>query len=570
MKRGIRAALTAALLLMLSAAGARAAEKTLAASCPASGTDEVIWQKNKAGLYLCLPGGWDASALHLSLEGSDRIYLGEEQREIRLDEPADLRPYLGTRTPVRDGNGKRLGNLLIMQGSPITSILLTMNEKEFSAINGSREKRVTSGEVTAVEGDGSVSCTDRLRQMKSRGKTSFLYPKKNYEIKLENKAPLGGMPKDRTWILLANYADVSMLRNQITLDLCREIGLPYSLRCAPADLWVNGQYQGLYLLTEKIQIKKHRVNITNLEDKMKELNGEDLAAYPQTVFKDGPVPFMRGNEIPEDPEDITGGYIVVIEKPYRMSKFGYNGIGLADNIYFHIKEPTNPSRAETTYLAERLQRLHDAVWSEDGYDPATGKHYSEYLDVQSFALKWLVDDMNKNYDVAAGSQFLFKDSDRVDPLFYAGPAWDYDIAYGNAWRYTMPEKDYPALKPDKKNLYAQLGKHADFRELLIKRWKDTLRPAMGILTGETPPSPESVLRPYAEYRDAITLSAAMNEVRRGKGSPMTKDAGTDFQSGAAYLGEWLPARTAYLDRKWAAAEEAAAAAEGNATTEGGQ
>ena len=550
MRRIIRAVFLTALLVLLAGSAALAAADTVRASCPSVGPDEVIWQKNKAGYYLCLPGGWDASAVRLTADGSESLLLGAEGIRIPADGTADLRPWLGTRVALKRGDGKRLGNVLIMQGSPVTSLLFQVNEKEFRIINGNREKRLSSGRVTAVEADGGVSCSGSLRQMKTRGNNSFFYPKKSYEFKLEDKAPLAGMPKDRTWILLANYADVSMLRNQITLDLCGEIGLPYSLRCAPADVWVNGEYLGLYLLTEKIQIKKHRVGIANLEDAMKEVNDGALDSYPQTVFKDGPVPFMRGNDIPNDPEDITGGYIVVIEKPYRVSKYGYNGIATADNIHFHVKEPTNPSRAELTYLAERLQHLHDAVWSDDGYDPATGRHYSEYLDVASFVLKWLVDDMNKNYDVAAGSQYMFKDSDRTDPLFYAGPAWDYDIAYGNAWRYTSPEKDYPALKPDKKYFFAQLGKHEDFRKLLTERWKDTLRPAMAILTGEIAPSPDGVLRSFAEYRDAIALSAEMNEVRRGKGTVMTKDAGTDFRSGVEYLGEWLVERTRYLDVKW--------------------
>jgi hypothetical protein len=367
-----------------------------------------------------------------------------------------------------------------------------------------------------------------------------------------------------------------MLRNQITLDLCREIGLPYSVRCAPADVWVNGQYLGLYLLTEKIQIKKHRVNITNLEDAMKEVNSEPLNSFKSSTIKNGPLPFMRGYEIPNDPEDITGGYLVTIEKPYRMGKFGYPGVGTIQNIYFRVKEPTNPSLAEIRYLAERIGGMHDAIFAEDGRDPATGKHFSEFLDVNSFALKFLVDDVSKNYDAAAGSQYMFKDSDKADPLFYAGPAWDYDISYGNAWRYTTAETDYYAMKPEAKYFYAQLGKHGDFRELLKEKWRDVVRPAMAVLIGEREPEPDGILKSFDEYVAAISKSAAMNEVRRNKGTPMTKDAGIDFKSGTEYLGPWIVRRTHYLDQTYAMTEGGDAAqtenAEGTepAGQEGGQ
>ena len=564
MKKILRLILAAACLLLFSVTAAQAAEKVLTASCPASGQGQVIWQQNKAGRYLCLPGGWDASAISLSVAGLDCIYIGEEQQEIRLNEPADLQPYLGIRVPVRGGDGMGMGNLLIIQGSPVTSLMFQIDDKGFRAINGSQDRSITAGTVIAVESDGIESCNGQLRLMKTRGKNSFTYNKKSYEFKLEEKAPLGGMPKDRTWLLLANYADVSMLRNQITLDLCREIGLPYSVRCAPADVWVNGQYLGLYLLTEKIQIKKHRVNITNLEDAMKEVNSESLDSFKSSTIKDGPLPFMRGYEIPNDPEDITGGYLVTIEKPYRMGKFGYPGVGTIQNIYFRVKEPTNPSLAEIRYLAERIGGMHDAVFAEDGLDPATGKHYSEFLDVNSFALKFLVDDVSKNYDAAAGSQYMFKDSDKADPLFYAGPAWDYDISYGNAWRYTTAETDYYAMKPEAKYFYAQLGKHGDFRELLKEKWRDIVRPAMAVLIGEREAAPDGILKSFDEYVAAISQSAAMNEVRRNKGTPLTKDAGTDFKSGTEYLGPWLVRRTHYLDQTYAMTEGGDAAQAENA------
>ena len=538
------------LALLLGTAAAKAAGRTLGAVCAASGGYRIIWQSNKSGNYLCLPGGWDVSAVTLSMENEDWscIYLGEEQTKIPLNEPVDLTPYLGRPVPAWKADGTGMGTLQVMQGSPVCSLLFEVDPKKFSSISGDRQKTLTEGTLTALEGEGSVSFNGNLTLMKGRGNNSFMYPKKSYEFKITDKAPLGGIDKAKTWILLANYADVTYLRNQIAMDLSGEIGLRFAVESAPADVWINGEYLGLYLLTEKIQIKTNRVNITNLEEKMEEINEEPLDSYPRFFVRESTLAVTKGYEIPNDPEDITGGYIAVLEKPYRMSKGNYPGVITDENICFRIKEPTNPSRAEVEYIEGLVKPMVRAVFAADGTDPKTGKHFSEYLDVTSFTLKYLLDEYVKNYDVAAGSQYLFKDSDSVDPLFYAGPAWDYDLSFGNVTHSTQPpQKEFVPLREDKKYFYSQLGKHAEIKELRAKLWKEVFRPAVDILMGNAPERPGGMLRSFAAYRDAIALSAEMNMLRRGKKTPVAKDAGTDFESGTAYMEEWIRLRAEYLD-----------------------
>ena len=542
--------------LLLSAA-ASAASRTLTASCAASGGYRVLWQKNKAGSYLCLPGCWDAAAVTLTMENEswDCIFLGEEKTRIPLNEPVDLRPWLGKQVPAWTGSGTGMGSIRILQGSRISDLLFDVDPKQFSSISSSKDKTITEGRLMALEKEGTVSFDGNLTRMNGRGNNTFLYPKKSYEFKLEQKAPLGGIDKAKTWILLANYADVTYLRNQIAMDISQEIGMPFGVESAPADVWVNGEYLGLYLLTEKIQIKKNRVNITDLEEKMEEINDQPLDSYPRFFIRNSIVAILKGYQIPNNPEDITGGYIAVIEKPYRMSKGDYVGAITAENICFRIKEPTNPSQAEVEYFAERVKHMLAAVLAEDGRDPESGKHYSEYLDVTSFALKYLLDEYVKNYDVAAGSQYLFKDSDTVDPLFYAGPAWDYDLSFGNVTHSTQPpQKDFIPLREDKKYFYSQLGRHKDFKELRAKLWREAFRPALSVLMGEAPKREGGVLRSFAEYRDAVALSAEMNMLRRGRKTPVAQDAGEDFETGTAYMEEWIRLRTEYLDTVYAPAE----------------
>ena len=556
MKRNALFSLLVFLLLLLFCASAAAAEKTMTAVCPSVCSETVEWQSGKSGYYLCLPGGWDASAITLSMEGGDCIFLGKEKIRIPLGEPADLTPYLGERLPLWDAEDRRIGNFQVLQGSPVLSLMFTADAKEFAAVNKSKKNVITSAHLTAVEADGSVSCDGSLSQFKGRGNNTFSYPKKPYEFKLEKKAALGGIDKAKTWILLANYADVSLLRNQIVLDLARETGLPYAVECTPADVWMNGQYLGLYLMTEKIQIKKNRVNITDLEDLMEEMNDAPLDSYPKFNLKNGPLPFMKGYDIPNEPEDITGGYIAMIEKKYRQESLFKPGIATKGKarIYVRIKEPTTPSRAQVEYFGALVNQMYSAVRAADGTDPETGKHYSEFLDVSSFAIKYLIDDLSKNYDVAAGSQYFFKDSDRVDPLIYAGPAWDYDLSFGNMPDPALsPTGSFALLNPSRGNFFAQLGKHEDFKAVLREKYAEVLRPALAILTGEAEEREGGVLRSVEHYREAIALSAAMNEVRRGAGTTakVAPEAGKDFKTGVAKLEKWIETRAKDMEKRYA-------------------
>ena len=100
-----------------------------------------------------------------------------------------------------------------------------------------------------IRGGGNTSWTD--------------VPKKSYKIEFEKKQSVLGMPKDKDWALIANYYDKSLMRNFISYRLSAALGAYYAPRCEFAELYLNGKYLGVYLLTETIKIGKNRVNIPN-------------------------------------------------------------------------------------------------------------------------------------------------------------------------------------------------------------------------------------------------------------------------------------------------------------------
>ena len=408
-----------------------------------------------------------------------------------------------------------------------------------------------------MEADGTASYDGPLEQMKGRGNNSFRYSKKPYQIKLGEKVSLSGMGKGKTWVLLANWVDVSLLRNQIVLDMSREIGLRNAADCVQADVWINGIYNGLYLITEKIQIGGSRIDIANLEKATEKVNGEPFVPGQIITEKSAAFPLLRSYPAVKDPEDITGGYILTIEKKHRMKDYVLAGFRTKEELSVRIKEPTYPSRAQTEYVFGRMTEAQNALMAKDGIEPVTGKSYDEYLDITSFAQRFLTEEWTKNYDFIGGSQFLYKDSDLSDPMIYAGPAWDYDLCFGNMGdRGYSPNGKYLTAYRKKNNIYWLLYTHEAFRSKAEEIWTKTFRPAVAVLLGEKEAEPDGILRSLDEYRERISDSVQMNYTRWGISRDATgAGSGGDFATAFAYLKKWITERTAWMDGEYTIREQ---------------
>ena len=549
----IRTAVTGVLFLLVLTGGASAAkERRLEAGCPSQCAAKVAARWKNELMTLSLPGCWDLSAITLELEDTESLLLGDEEIPVIPGEPVDLTGMLEKKIIVRNGKGEGRGYLLIYQGSRIPALFLEADSRELSKVHGSKNQQITEGRAVYEEEDGTVSYDGALEQLKSRGNNTFLYAKKPYQLKLGEKASLSGMGKGKTWILLAHWVDVSMLRNQIVLDLSREAGLKNAVGCVQADVWINGSYNGLYLITEKIQIGKGRIPITNLEKETEKVNPSPFEAGKLVTEKSKAMPLLRYYSGITDPEDVTGGYIFTVEKHARLRDNPVPGFKTANELSVRIKEPTYPSQKQAEYLSGLISETQEALLAPDGIHPETGKSYEEYLDTDSFARKLLIEDWCKNYDLAGGSQHFYKDSDRTDPLVYAGPSWDYDLCMGNmADRGIAPGTPYVTVYKRNSNLYWLLYRHEAFRELTGQIWQRDFRPAVAVLLGEKEAEPGGIIRSLDEYKERISASAAMNYKRWPVCSKATKkEAGWSFDHAVEYIRTWMTERAAWMDETY--------------------
>ncbi|MCR5567264.1 MAG: CotH kinase family protein [Clostridiales bacterium] len=551
----IRIAVTAILFLLLSGSASAEGKRLLTAACPSVCGAQVTarWQKDQA--VLSIPGSWDLSKVTLEMEDTKSLQLGQEKTRAVPGKPVDMTGMVGKKTAIRDEKGRLKGYLTILQGSQINALFLEVDAEQLVKANADKTIQITEGHAVCVEADGTVSYDGELEQLKSRGNASHWEHKKPYQFKLKKKTSLGGMSKGKTWILLANWADDSLLRNQIVLDLSRQIGMRNAVKCVQTDLWINGEYNGLYLMTEKIQIKKERINITNLEEATEKVNPSPFDAGQIAKDQSGNYPIMRNYPDVKDPEDITGGYIVTIEKEHRLRLFEEQpGFRTAEELNIRIKEPTCPSKRQAEYLFNLITEMQDALIASDGINPKTGKPYEEYLDVNSFAQRYLIDEWTENYDFQGGSQYMYKDSDLVDPLIYAGPSWDYDTCLGDRKDKGYRTSDlYLTNKRYRKNwnIFWLLYGHDSFRNEINRMWPEVFRPAIDLLLGTAEAGPDSVLRPLDEYVEAIRDSAAMNYVKWHMISDGAfKAAGTSLDSSIRNLRAWMTKRAAWMDKTY--------------------
>ena len=473
----------------------------------------------------------------------------------------------GSTLPVSQFAGKEVeasysamrgpGTIKVMQGSEIPALFITATEQDIKRISGTKERDIRDpAGMVMIDGDGHLNAAELLTSLKTRGNSTFEYArKKSYSFKMQSKANLGGMGRNKKWLLLANWFDVSLIRNQITYDLFREVGFSATPDCRSVDLYINAKYNGTYLLTEKIQLKKNRLEITDLEEQYEAVNGK--TAYDNARFRAGRIGKLnaRWYEVEKEPEDLTGGYLLEVEKPLHFS-INKDGAGFITdmNMRVIIKEPTHVGRQGVEYISSLVNDFNNAASDKSGYNSA-GKYYADYIDMRSFALKVAIDEFCANYDVRAASQFMYKDSDKADPLLHAGPGWDYDLSYGNKNDgMNNPERlDFVFRRTsDHSFLYRWLLTHEDFQELVRKVYDEEIVPASEILTGHRKAPEGSALRSIDEYQTEIAASAAMNYTRWSpKGiSDIYKPSGLTFDDACTYLKNWITVRTNALSKGW--------------------
>ncbi len=278
-------------------------------------------------------------------------------------------------------------------------------------------------------------------QIKLRGNSTAYQAKRPFRIKLDEKAALFGMEESKHWCLLANVYDRTNLRNKLSYDFGMALGLA-TCESNFVNVIFNGEYYGMYQLTEAIRAEKGRVDIFNWEeeaedvakaiakkeglskderDKLEENLTKNLSWITSGKFGN----YTISDYVDTSGYDITGGYLIENDYYYdEVSKFTTK-----NDMKLQLQNPEylNSNADMMNYLKDYIQDMEDAIYAPNRRN-ADGKHYSEYMDVDSFVDFWMVNEVFKNVELLYKSCYLYKD---VGGLITWGPIWDMDWTSGN-------------------------------------------------------------------------------------------------------------------------------------------
>ena len=157
---------------------------------------------------------------------------------------------------------------------------LTTASGSLTYLHATKHNKET-GTIHLFDESGALLLNDDLEHIKGRGNSTFVQPKRPYQIKFSSRVSLFGMPKAKKWVLLANHKDKALVRNSILFEAARRLGEKYPNDDQFVDLYVNSQYMGTYEVCQKVEVDRNRIDIRDLQEATEALNDQPLDSYPR-------------------------------------------------------------------------------------------------------------------------------------------------------------------------------------------------------------------------------------------------------------------------------------------------
>jgi hypothetical protein len=365
-----------------------------------------------------------------------------------------------------------------------------------------------------------------------RGVYSASLPQKPYGFETRDIAgnnrnvSLLGMPSENDWVLLANYNDKTFLRNVLAFDIFSKMG-NYSTRTRFCEVVLNNEYQGIYLLGEKIKQDNGRVNIAKLK--------------------------------PEDNsgDNLTGGYI--IKNDYYTSTDSWksnfsplNKPGAEVYFVYHDPKPEDLTDQQKIYIQGFINTLETVLYDPSFRAPVFG--YKSYIDINSFADYFILGEVTRNVDTYKKSRYFYKNKDSKDGSLHSGPAWDFDWAWrnllencihfnqtdGSGWAYKVNECDAWPVPP---SWEVRMLQDKDFENLVHNRYFELRKNILSQTEIENTIDSAASLINEAQFRHF----QKWNILGINAGTPESGIQPITYSGEIQKFKDWISTRLAWLD-----------------------
>ncbi len=386
-------------------------------------------------VYFCIPGSLSLEKISLDMETAEYLLFdggqlsdGDALSQVELNRVYEA-VCSGTDGRGGENDGKTSIPVIFMQGSRLPVIRLTTASGSMEAVNADKGYS-EAGFLEVYDADGNMETAVKVERLSGRGNTSWDAAKKSYAVKLEDAENVLGMGAAKRWVLNANYYDGAYIRNQIGFELARESGMRFTPEERFAEVYINDEYAGLYQLMEKIEPGKNRMDIGN-------------------------------------------GYLLEVDYIERSVEEQY--------ILLTNEQPVVIHAPEKNCDLDGVQQFFDA-FTADMENGNTAEAMGR-LDVDSFAKRFVMEEILQDMDFGYTSQYLYLDL--KNGILHDGPLWDlyntmgrgiaveaqdffvtgYDLNYNNVSRW-----------------YAVFYSQPAFRKLVWQEYTEHFRPAMLALT----------------------------------------------------------------------------------------
>lgn len=292
-----------------------------------------------------------------------------------------------------------------------------------------------------IEGCESIGSAEAPLGMLIKGHGNYTWTncdKKSFRLKLDGKHMILGMPSSRHWVLKANAFNwKGNIEDALPFEIGQRMGLAWTPRQHPVEVILNGQYIGLYFLLEKVRVEKNRVHIIEQED----------------------------NET--DSVKVTGGWLLEIDN-YRESGQIIIDSDSDEEIWISSHSPEVLSDEQRNYITTFLNATNDAIFAEEKTDST----WEQYIDIDSLAIYYLVQEVVDNQEAFSGSCYIHKERGDSTKLIF-GPLWDCDHSFhrfGNGYEFDkFIYEDVPSNWHSR--WIGEIAKFPRFQERVRTHWK---------------------------------------------------------------------------------------------------
>lgn len=268
-----------------------------------------------------------------------------------------------------------------------TMPILEINTIDFRKVMSKTD--YIDAEVTFAYTNGERRFESLPAEIRGRGNATWGMEKKSYRLKFKNRIDLieGENNDARTWVLLANHCDQTMLRNHTAFNLGQTLNVPCSTDSMFVELYFNGKYDGVYQIVDQVQVNENRVNID------------------------------------ETRTDNSIGFLIELDRYFE----GTENVDyvVVNHLFYSIKsEIHNPEQIQ--YLKNYLEQIEAAIRGNDE------EACNRLIDMDSCVATYILQELMRNIDVGWSSFFMYIEEDYGK--MYFGPPWDFDLAAGNDHR----------------------------------------------------------------------------------------------------------------------------------------